>query len=492
MIENNTAHNDKFHEKWHVGNNFGLRVPLDNRGTLSTLDRPFALFSNDPEWERGSVNKAVKHMATYYGKSIHPDDLADFNAGTMSIPVARKYLMREFICGNSGNSRYKVPGDMMSFRGYPTMDVAEVRLNTISINQDPAPSNEDLTATSIDFIGQVIVDKVEPLPISPGYNYVVITGNVKLALPMPFDEVWIAIRQEIKIQDFYGQTLNMFGGDLLSSVGADTRCTNVGDNLNFTFRLYAELSTGNFNDGNWNPRTINVILDKYIISPVTDDFFFGNRNMRNSKNNAVPVTYDGQNWIGQVNIDYADVTKPQAPYNLTVISDINNLVTVGWQSDDVDNDIVLYQLFWKGQEDDLYIVIPTTQKQASIQLTANRTWNFRALAIDNNGNVSDNSVVLTYSTQPGTMQDIFVSTAHFSAGEYACPALADSIACKVANVTNYLNGVGGTMYEEGIPFNGDQWWYKVSRYRSMSPFSILRIDTQGVVSGMYQCGGSGA
>ena len=107
------------------------RVPaLDTNGAKGA---PFSLFSNDPDWTNGSINKAVKDTHEANSGTFDPADLSDITNGIADIFTLNKYVKIEMLYGQSGTSRLTIPGDTMSFRAYPT-PIIITRIDTIDGN----------------------------------------------------------------------------------------------------------------------------------------------------------------------------------------------------------------------------------------------------------------------------------------------------------------------------------------------------------------------
>ena len=108
----------------------GCRVPINDTGIEGA---PAALKSSDPSWERGSINKAV--VSTWnLENQFNPEDVADSNAGVLDLLRCTRYVNKDMLYGFNQDSRGKVPGDAMSFRGYPTAVVAGTEFNVVYAN----------------------------------------------------------------------------------------------------------------------------------------------------------------------------------------------------------------------------------------------------------------------------------------------------------------------------------------------------------------------
>lgn len=109
----------------------GARVPVNDTGVPGA---PFALSSSDSAWTEGSANKAVYDTVLLNGP--FPDTTDKLNAEDGSIDLAHLalYVNSDMLYGYIGDARGKVPGDMMSYRGYPTQVVKDFTLVLDSAN----------------------------------------------------------------------------------------------------------------------------------------------------------------------------------------------------------------------------------------------------------------------------------------------------------------------------------------------------------------------
>jgi len=98
----------------------GVRVPINDSGEDGA---PFALGSHDVAWEDGSVNKAVKTMMEHQGNSFLPADSVDGLAGKLNLAALIKYADKGLMYGFQGDAKGSLGGDMMAYRGYPTVSV---------------------------------------------------------------------------------------------------------------------------------------------------------------------------------------------------------------------------------------------------------------------------------------------------------------------------------------------------------------------------------
>lgn len=122
---------------WHSKHG-GARVPIND--TLSN-GAPFALSGANKSWAQGSVGNAV--VATH--NINNPDNLYPISTSTDLLGLA-PFVNKSMLYGLSADARYRYPGDMMSYRAYPTAIVAD---RTLTV--DLASSTNEL-----DYEGNVI------------------------------------------------------------------------------------------------------------------------------------------------------------------------------------------------------------------------------------------------------------------------------------------------------------------------------------------------
>jgi len=120
----------------------GMRVPIND---TSIEGAAFAISSADPEWANGSVNKAVYN--TYIlNNPIPVEDEESAETGVMDFHTLNKYVNKDMLWGFSSDARNKLPGDLMSYRAYPTPivshDLALITAYTVTfINLNGTPGN---------------------------------------------------------------------------------------------------------------------------------------------------------------------------------------------------------------------------------------------------------------------------------------------------------------------------------------------------------------
>lgn len=150
-------------EEWNLAHN-GCRVPINDTGIQGA---PAALSSADPEWERGSLNKAVRE--TYLLSNEIPLITKDmFDRGVVDLKTLRSYVTRDMLYGFGGDARGRLPGDMMSFRGYPTPVIVDC-------------------ITSIFQAGVTHSINVDGLGVTEQSKWLTVQHIVKLKYKLPYD-----------------------------------------------------------------------------------------------------------------------------------------------------------------------------------------------------------------------------------------------------------------------------------------------------------------
>lgn len=109
------AYTNALNTVWNNAHN-GMRVPINDTGVPGA---PTALSAALSEWVEGSVNKAVKNTWLQY-YTFDALDQPDVDTGTLDLLRCTNFVIKDMLYGFNGDARYKRPGDMMSFRGYPT------------------------------------------------------------------------------------------------------------------------------------------------------------------------------------------------------------------------------------------------------------------------------------------------------------------------------------------------------------------------------------
>lgn len=121
----------------------GNRCPVNDTDADGA---PVALGSHDPLWEEGSINRAVKATWDLNGETVDAEDQDDYDAGKLTIRSLGKYIYSDMLYGYKGDSVDKSPGDMMSFRAYPTgvvtSEVLEKHIVNSNVNYNPDGSVE--------------------------------------------------------------------------------------------------------------------------------------------------------------------------------------------------------------------------------------------------------------------------------------------------------------------------------------------------------------
>ena len=491
-MSNTTQYNTEYHAKYHDGATTGLRCPVDDRGLLSEGDRPVALFSNDPAWELGSINRVVKYMNDYIGKPVRAEDLADYNAGTMDISVARRYVDRSLLYGRDGDARDRTPNDLMSFRGYPTPEISAIEWETMELNQDTAftvgTGTEDLTGMSDQWSNQLLIPNGTTLPYTAGSDYVVLLGKVTLSRALPFDKIWVDVMQSIAIENALAGWDPMYtGGKYDQDFGIPTPCYNSGDDTTFYFRFYAEISDAVLDDGNKDPQEIGIDLEVHYVDAPDDDALYVLSEFQHNRFNYIDATWNGTRWVGQMEVEY-DLVPPSIPQNLALVSQSNGFATFSWDESTDEFGIRGYYLNYKKSSEQFYNADYAETNGITIELLGSTEYDIAVQAVDRNGNRSDLSDVLTFTTEQLALQVFYMNPT----GSSTPTNCADStiVAHYTQNVDTLLSGGGGVVYSDSAgstPFPGLYQYYKASRLQNWSDECLLVIDGVGNVVGFQDC-----
>lgn len=95
----------------------GSRVPINDNDVEGA---PFTLYSNDPDWDEGSVNKAVYDTYILNQPIADPEDAEDGELGVLDYITLLRYVNKDMLYGYNGDARGKIIGNFTGFRGYPT------------------------------------------------------------------------------------------------------------------------------------------------------------------------------------------------------------------------------------------------------------------------------------------------------------------------------------------------------------------------------------
>ena len=170
------AYTNALNTIWNEAHN-GMRVPINNTGIPGA---PAALNASLPEWTDGSINKAVYNAWIQY-YTFNDVDVADAEGGTMDLLRCTRHVIPEMLYGFNGDSRYKTPGDAMSFRGYPTGIVLAHSTNV------ETPYSEDYWDAS----GTLV---------SSAGRYSILSSQVLLQFKIPYDfQYTVLIKQGTSI-----------------------------------------------------------------------------------------------------------------------------------------------------------------------------------------------------------------------------------------------------------------------------------------------------
>lgn len=494
---NTTPINVSFHADYRSGIETGLRIPIDDGGQRSALDRPFALASNDPAWELGSANRVVKYIHDFYGGYTDPLDVTDWNAGLLGIPRLRKYLRKSLMYGKEGGSRNKIPKDLMSFRGYPTYELVGLEYLSIALNLDDSSTevtlNERITSTSDNWVGQVAYPNGTSLPIEAGSDYVIVSGKVTIKEPLPFDSIYIALAQEVSIEDFGTANYDpMFDGTYFDrDWAAKTECHNSGDNLTFYFRLSAEITNAHLDDGDKNPKNISIKFGKDRLTPFEDDAWYGYPTLGNNDISGIPVTWDGSKWIGSTAI-VIDNEAPTAPQNLRVTSQVGTILNLDW-TDSTDNiGIRGYRLYYKEYGTTRgFHYLDTLSSNYSMEVDGNTRYIFYVEAYDLAGNFSEPSNELDHTTSGVTqLQIVYIDYIGRINYQDTCDFGNNNDVCFVENAARLLGGGGGLIYTDEFGFNvlnGQYLWYSISEFRGSNNMKTVLVDIGGYANSYRSC-----
>lgn len=197
----------------------GSRVPINNSGIDGA---PTSLHGNIPEWFEGSVNKAVRDTFLMQPsiRSLAPPTLLN---GVADLRALKDLVIRDMLYGVSGDARNNTPGDMMSFRGYPTPVILP---STFTNHSYAAPKELGLGG-------------------NPGSNegeWAIFELNMSLKYPLPYDVI---------------MTLNhTFGGDVIlydvlfakgqKTITAGKLQVNPQWEYTMTGKLYISVNTSKF------------------------------------------------------------------------------------------------------------------------------------------------------------------------------------------------------------------------------------------------------
>ena len=158
--DSNNEWNDK-----HVN----VRVPINN----SNENAAFYQLNASPDWKNGAVGTVVYNTyITTPGYVEHPDFNALETYLALDFSALLKYVNTDMLYGRLGDARNIVPGNALSFRGYPT---GEVNVNAYTLENATSP-------TYITYAG------IEDPSVS-GISFIVLSLALRLKhrLPYPFE-----------------------------------------------------------------------------------------------------------------------------------------------------------------------------------------------------------------------------------------------------------------------------------------------------------------
>lgn len=504
MNTNTTSFNIEFHDKYKNDTIDGIRVPIDDRGASSSKDRPFAMGSNSVDWEKGSANRAVKAMWDINGGSVDVADQYNYDNGLMDIKTMNRYVFRQSLWGSRGDARSKTPNDLMSFRGYPTPIVGTVRFLNAEMNQDTVETqntlNESVYCTSDVIPFQTRKEFGQSFPITLGADYVMISGVVSLIQKVPFNSIFLELTQELFIEDLNtGLTTDkMFSGEFGSSdFPTSVECYSDGSGLNYYFRFYAEITNGNLDDGNYADRVIKLKFGENTIGKAKDDGIYVDGAIFNIDEFNLNVTWNGSKWISSEEI-ILDNERPSPPDNIVLISEIRNVVKIGWDAS-IDNiGIKHYVVYISKTDGSYYNSIITKNLETSFRVDLGQSYEFTVRAVDLSGNESFLSNVLSFTSTPFVLAIVYASNIGFSSSNAACSSKETSgypeTRLFVSDSDSFLDGFPSTVYTDKFgefPFNGNDKWWVFTRFfafeNSQTKYYAIKVNSFGVVKGYNPC-----
>lgn len=483
MTTNTTEFNLEFHNDYKNDTLDGLRVPIDDRFNGTDRLRPFALGSHEIEWEKGSVNRAVREMYEINSGQVLSDDLFNYNNGLMDIETLNRYVYRQCLYGVNGDSRDSSPMDMMSFRGYPTPLVKSVVFLEAELNQNTLitqPVNSmTLSATSDAIPFQSKEDGLGMLPLTLGADYVVISGQIKLRFKVPFNSIHFQFKQKIFIEN-----TPAFSGDFDDNgFACKTEAHGDGSGDTFYFRLYAETENAPVLGS-----TVNIQLTDYIFDSYTDDAIYKEREPEIQP--LIVLTNNSTNTGSLI-----DNEPPTAPLNLRVHEIVSNTVTFTWDASTDNVGIDNYHSYFSADDDSYYSDIVDNTLFATYIFESGNSYELVVYAKDLSGNQSARSQVLRWDAPNENLQTVYRSvngsvkySLDCQSSFYSYTALA-----YVVDSAEFLKGAWGYVYEDAgglIPFNGNDLWYVFGRWGTEFDNRLynIKIGIDGKVNGYNPCG----
>jgi len=494
-IGNNTAYNTSFHQDYRDALLLGLRCPIDDRGSLSLGDRPFALGNHIVGWKEGSINLALKSLLDFRGQTVDLSDLTDFNAGLLDIPRINRYVDLDMLYGYKGTARGLVPNDMMSYRGYPTYEISEIVYDRIELNQDTIltqnTGNENITCTNNNIYNQVKRDYGTVFPVTTNNDYVIVSGYVTLKKSVPFSSIHISLKQKMSIQDSITLDYDdMWSGTFEDSDWATkTECHSDGSGTRFWFRLEAELSDAVLDDGiDFSDKVIFLKIENDVtVSPYGDDYWYGSPIIATTGVQFIAVTWNGTKWIGSGTAYAADVTPPSIPLNLAVDSNVSTSLTLSWDASTDDFGVREYEVsVTKFGVEELFITTDTT---IDLTVEGGAEYTFKVRAYDYAYNVSDWSTQLVYTTVALVLEVVYCSIFY---GETSALGCAEDVTVPryVFDKIAMLDGTyTGTVYNDSsgsvVVERVGKWW-NFGKYAYPPTTKSIQI-TNGLVTGYVPC-----
>ena len=495
-LTNDSAYNLSFHLDYRDSLNLGIRVPLDDRGSLTNKDRPFALGNHIIGWKEGSANMAVKKLWDIRSGNVDASDLADYNAGILDLRRLNKYIDNDMLYGFNGDARGRVPNDLMSYRGYPTYEITDIVYESIELNQDTVitqnTGNEKITSMNDNIFNQVVRDYGTTFPITVDNDYVIMSGYVDLKNSVPFDTIYIALKQKIAIQNTITQLYeDMWSGTYTDDVWvAKTECHNNGSNTRFYFRIEAELSNAVLDDGiDFGSKTIFVKVEEDVtVAPYGDDFWYGSPIIATTGVQLLGVSYVGGKWVGSGGVVPQDVNPPSVPQNLTIISNVSTDLRLGWDASTDDFGVREYEIsVTKFGNETTYI---TTNTFLDLIVEGGAEYTFKVRAYDYAYNVSAYSTPLVYTTEALVLEIVYGTLFGQSTSALACADNSIRVARYVFDKLAFLNGTYTEQVynnsDGSVVFDGNNDWYNFAKTIDTTVWKSVRLDG-GFVVGFTPC-----
>jgi hypothetical protein len=170
MVDNseNTAWND-------LHNN--SRCPINDTGVDGA---PVALGGFNPNWANGSINQALNSTWTINNGVVEAEDQENFDGLIMDLKQCGSYVFQDMLYGYLGDSVGQSPGDMMSYRAYPT----------------PVISTETWSRADVASLVGYLPDGTKLVTAG---QFIIMNYEASISRYLPFDIVW-----EVKVNTTQG------------------------------------------------------------------------------------------------------------------------------------------------------------------------------------------------------------------------------------------------------------------------------------------------